>query len=35
MRGWGAAAATFFDDEVSRVLETSEAPMLMVAIGRR
>jgi SagB-type dehydrogenase family enzyme len=35
MRGWGAAASTFFDDEVSRLLETHEAPMLMVAIGRR
>jgi SagB-type dehydrogenase family enzyme len=34
-RGWGAAASTFYDDEVSRVLETPEAPMLMVALGRR
>jgi len=34
MRGWGAAASTFYDDEVSRVLETQDAPMLMVAIGR-
>jgi SagB-type dehydrogenase family enzyme len=33
MRGWGAAASTFFDDEVSRVLETHELPLLMVAIG--
>ena len=35
MRGWGAAASTFYDDEVSRVLGTHEAPLLMVAIGRR
>jgi hypothetical protein len=35
MRGWGAVASTFFDHEVSRVLETHEAPMLMVAIGPR
>jgi SagB-type dehydrogenase family enzyme len=35
LRGWGAVASTFFDDEVSRLLETHEAPMLMVAIGRR
>jgi nitroreductase len=35
MRGWGAVASTFFDDEVSRLLETHEAPMLMVALGRR
>jgi SagB-type dehydrogenase family enzyme len=35
MRGWGAVASTFFDGEVSRVLETHEAPMLMVAIGPR
>ena len=34
-RGWGAAASTFYDDEVSRLLETDEAPMLMVAVGRR
>ena len=34
-RGWGAAASTFYDDEVSRVLGTPEAPMLMVALGRR
>ena len=35
MRGWGAVASTFFDDEVSRLLRTHEAPMLMVAIGAR
>jgi nitroreductase len=34
-RGWGAAASTFFDDEVSRELGTSDAPMLMVAVGPR
>jgi SagB-type dehydrogenase family enzyme len=35
MYGWGAAASTFFDDEVSKLLETHEAPLLMVAIGPR
>jgi SagB-type dehydrogenase family enzyme len=35
MRGWGAAASTFFDEEVSDALETPDAPMLMVAIGPR
>jgi SagB-type dehydrogenase family enzyme len=35
MRGWGAAASTFFDDEVSALLETDESPLLMVAIGPR
>jgi SagB-type dehydrogenase family enzyme len=35
MRNWGAAASTFYDDEVSRLLETHEAPMLMVSIGPR
>ena len=35
MRGWGAAASTFYDDEVSRLLGTREAPLLMVAIGPR
>ena len=35
MRGWGGAASTFYDDEVSRVLDTNESPLLMVAIGRR
>lgn len=34
-RGWGAAASTFFDDEVSRLLDTRESPLLMVAIGPR
>ncbi len=35
VRGWGAVASTFFDEEVSRLFETAEAPMLMVAIGPR
>jgi nitroreductase len=35
MRGWGAAASTFYDDEVSRTLDTHESPLLMVAIGAR
>ncbi len=35
MHGWGAAASTFYDEEVSRFLETSLAPMLMVAVGSR
>jgi nitroreductase len=35
MYGWGAAASTFFDDEVSKLLDTREAPLLMVAIGPR
>jgi nitroreductase len=35
MRGWGAAASTFFDDEVSKLLGTDDAPLLMVAIGPR
>ena len=35
MRGWGAAASTFYDEEVSRLLGTDEAPLLMVAIGAR
>ncbi|HEY3183502.1 MAG TPA: SagB family peptide dehydrogenase [Gaiellaceae bacterium] len=35
MEGWGAAASTFFDDEVSHLLETDESPLLMVAIGPR
>lgn len=35
MRGWGAAASTFYDDEVSRLLESEEAPLLMVAVGPR
>jgi len=35
MHGWGAAASTFFDDEVSALLETSDSPLLMVAIGPR
>jgi SagB-type dehydrogenase family enzyme len=35
MHGWGAAASTFFDDEVSKLFETSDAHLLMVAIGPR
>jgi hypothetical protein len=35
MRGWGAAASTFFDTEVSSLLGTHEAPLLMVAVGPR
>jgi len=35
MRGWGAAASTFYDEEISRLLDTPEAPLLMVAIGAR
>ena len=35
MRGWGAAASTFYDDEVSKLLETEASPMLMVAVGAR
>jgi hypothetical protein len=34
-RGWGAAASTFYDDEVSRELGTTDSPMLMVALGPR
>jgi hypothetical protein len=34
-RGWGAAASTFYDEEVSRLLETTDAPMLMVSLGPR
>ena len=35
MRGWGAAASTFYDEEVSNLLGTDESPLLMVAVGRR
>ena len=35
MRGWGAAASTFYDEEVSRLLDTHESPLLMVALGPR
>jgi hypothetical protein len=35
MRGWGAAASTFYDEEVSRLLGTRESPLLMVAVGPR
>jgi SagB-type dehydrogenase family enzyme len=33
--GWGAAASTFYDEEVSRLLETPDSPLLMVALGPR
>ena len=33
--GWGAAASTFFDEEVSKLLDTPDSPLLMVAIGPR
>jgi SagB-type dehydrogenase family enzyme len=32
-RGWGAAAATFYDDELARVMETTDAPLLLVSLG--
>jgi hypothetical protein len=35
MHGWGAAASTFYDEEVSKLLGTKEVPLLMVAIGPR
>jgi nitroreductase len=35
MRGWGAAASTFYDNEVSKLLDTDAAPLLMVALGPR
>jgi hypothetical protein len=35
MPSLGAAASTFFDDEVSKLLGTRDAPLLMVAIGPR
>ena len=35
MRGWGAAASTFYDEAVSSLLGTHESPLLMVAIGPR
>jgi SagB-type dehydrogenase family enzyme len=35
MRGWGAGASTFYDEEVSKLLGTDETPLLMVAVGRR
>jgi hypothetical protein len=35
MRGWAAAASTFYDEEVSRLVGTHEAPLLMVAVGVR
>ena len=35
MRGWGAAASTFYDEEVAKLLGTDESPLLMVAVGGR
>ena len=35
MHGWSAAASTFYDEEVSKLLGTEEVPLLMVAIGPR
>jgi len=35
MHGWGAAASTFYDEEVSRELGTDAAPLLLVAVGPR
>jgi nitroreductase len=35
MHGWGAAASTFYDDEVSKLLGTALSPLLLVAIGAR
>jgi nitroreductase len=35
MHGWGAAASTFYDEEVSKLLGTDLSPLLMVAIGAR
>lgn len=35
MRGWGASASTFYDEEVSKLLGTPDVPLLMVAIGPR
>ena len=35
MHGWGAAASTFYDEEVSKLLGTDLSPLLMVAIGPR
>jgi SagB-type dehydrogenase family enzyme len=34
-RGWGAAASTFYDDDLAEFLGTPAAPILMVAIGPR
>ena len=34
-RNWGAAGSTFFDDELADALGTTDAPMLMVAVGPR
>ena len=34
MRGWGAAASTFDDDQVSRPLDTRQSPLLTVASAR-
>jgi SagB-type dehydrogenase family enzyme len=35
LRGWGAAAATFYDDDLAAELETDDAPLLMVSLGLR
>ncbi len=35
MRGWGAVASTFFDDQISALVGTDESPMLMVSLGPR
>ena len=37
MRGWGAAASTFYDDEVSGFFHVprSTQPMLAVAVGHK
>ena len=34
-RGWGATGSTFYDDDVSRELETDWAPMVAAAVGGR
>jgi SagB-type dehydrogenase family enzyme len=34
-RGWGATGTTFYDEDVSRTLETDAAPVTAAAVGRR
>jgi nitroreductase len=34
-RGWGVTGTTFYDEDVSRELETEAAPMTAAAVGRR
>jgi SagB-type dehydrogenase family enzyme len=34
-RGWGVTGSTFYDEDVSRALETDAAPMVAAAVGRR